>query len=332
MIIGWCSICVFAALINKVCLQVTVEAVIGGSVVLPCSSTEHDLKVQDISVFWRHNGSETIYDLIRGNDSVAEQNPRYKNRAKTFPDEYLRGNFSIKLINLQHTDAGEFSCFIIHSSDSKQETVWLLINESIVEKGSNSTDQANQEPETNAHQWHISDPEYNTFPEGFTKGRFPLILIWWFVCVFAVLINKVSLQVTVEGVIGGSVVLPCSSAEHDLKLQDIDVHWRDKNDKIVYSIIKGEHSVAGQDPQYKDRVETFPSEYLRGNFSIKLSGLTHADAGQYICYITPSDEQETVQLIIKEKEKGEYAGAVSAGTSSHYVYIVLPALFIVLIA
>ncbi|XP_058617563.1 CD276 antigen homolog [Onychostoma macrolepis] len=153
---SWCSICVFAALINKVCLQVTVEAVIGGSVVLPCSSTEHDLKVQDISVLWRHNGSETIYDLIRGNDSVAEQNPRYKNRAKTFPDEYLRGNFSIKLINLQHTDAGEFSCFIIHSSDSKQETVWLLINESTVEKGSNSTDQANQEPETNAHQWHIS--------------------------------------------------------------------------------------------------------------------------------------------------------------------------------
>ncbi|XP_058615546.1 ICOS ligand-like isoform X2 [Onychostoma macrolepis] len=144
---SWCSICVFAALINKVCLQVTVEAVIGGSVVLPCSSTELHLELQDINVLWRHNGSETIYDLIRGNDSVAGQNPRYKNRAKTFPDEYLRGNFSIKLINLQHTDAGQFSCFITHSSDSKQETVWLIINESTVEKASNSTQQANQEPE-----------------------------------------------------------------------------------------------------------------------------------------------------------------------------------------
>ncbi|KAF4097860.1 hypothetical protein G5714_021868 [Onychostoma macrolepis] len=155
MIIGWCFICVFAVLINKVCLQVTVEAVIGGSVVLPCSSTEHDLKLQDIDVFWRHNGSETIYDLIKGNDSVAGQNPQYKNRAKTFPDEYLRGNFSIKLINLQHTDAGEFSCFITHSSDSKQETIRLIINESTVEKASNSTQQANQEPETKAHRWHI---------------------------------------------------------------------------------------------------------------------------------------------------------------------------------
>ncbi len=112
----------------SVCLQVTVEAVIGGSVVLPCSSTEHHLELQDISVLWRHNGSEIIYDLIKGKDSVAEQNPRYKNRAKTFPEEYLSGNFSIKLINLQHTDAGEFICFITHSSDSKQEAVWLIIN------------------------------------------------------------------------------------------------------------------------------------------------------------------------------------------------------------
>ncbi|KAF4097854.1 hypothetical protein G5714_021862 [Onychostoma macrolepis] len=47
-----------------------------------------------------------------------------------------------------------------------------------------------------------------------------------FICVFAVLINKVCLQVTVEAVIGGSVVLPCSSDEHDHTLQDIDLHLR----------------------------------------------------------------------------------------------------------
>ncbi len=109
-----------------------------------------------------------------------------------------------------------------------------------------------------------------------------------------------------KGCYGGSVVLPCSSTEHDLKLQDTDVHWRDKNDTIVYSIIKGEHSLVGQDPQYKNRVETFPDEYLRANFSIKLTAVTHADAGKYICYITnPSDsQQETVQLIIKVFKTG----------------------------
>uniref|UniRef100_A0A9J8CI56 Ig-like domain-containing protein n=1 Tax=Cyprinus carpio carpio TaxID=630221 RepID=A0A9J8CI56_CYPCA len=158
---------------------------------------------------------------------------------------------------------------------------------------------------------------------------FTLIFIFCFICVFAVLINKVCLQVTVEAVIGGSVVLPCSSAQHDLKLQDTDVHWRDKNDKIVYSIIKGKHSVAGRDPRYKNRAETFPDEYLRGNFSLKLINLTHADAGKYICFLTPSNEHETAELIIKEtgntpsdqENQGEDSGANSVGKSGPLLWV-----------
>ncbi|KAL0150675.1 hypothetical protein M9458_053979, partial [Cirrhinus mrigala] len=105
-------------------------------------------------------------------------------------------------------------------------------------------------------------------------------------------------QVTVEAVVGGSVILPCSSAEHDLKPQDINVHWRQNGSIYVYDIIKGKDSVVDQDPRYKIRTKTFPEEYVRRNFSIKLTGLTHADAGTYICHITPSNEQETVLLII----------------------------------
>ncbi|XP_048023981.1 ICOS ligand-like [Megalobrama amblycephala] len=140
---------------------------------------------------------------------------------------------------------------------------------------------------------------------------------------------KVSLQVTVEAVIGGSVVLPCSSTEHDHKLQDIDVHWRDNNDKIVYSIIEGKDSLAEQNPKYKNRAETFPDEYLRGNFSIKLNNLTYTDARKYICYITQSSEQKTVQLLInnstaekvikstEHENHGKDKGANSVETSWH---------------
>ncbi|ROL55442.1 V-set domain-containing T-cell activation inhibitor 1 [Anabarilius grahami] len=103
----------------------TVEADISGSVDLPCSSIEHEHKLQDINVSWRHNGSEIVYDIINGEDSVEQQHPRYKNRTKTFPDEYRRGNFSIKLHNLTHDDAGEFSCFITYSDEL--QTVQLII-------------------------------------------------------------------------------------------------------------------------------------------------------------------------------------------------------------
>ncbi|XP_016109402.1 ICOS ligand-like [Sinocyclocheilus grahami] len=131
-----CFICVFAVLINKVCLQVTVEAVIGGSVVLPCSSTQHDHKLQDIDLSWRHNGSIIVVDIIPHRTSPMTQDPKYKNRTETFPEEYLRGNFSIKLNNLQHTDAGQYICYILHSS--QYQTVELIINDSV------STEQGNQ--------------------------------------------------------------------------------------------------------------------------------------------------------------------------------------------
>ncbi|XP_077082919.1 uncharacterized protein LOC143736170 [Siphateles boraxobius] len=143
MIISWCFICVFAVLINKVFLKKTVEAVIGGSVLLPFSFTQHDLKPQDMDVIWRHNDSETVYDLIKGQVSVLHQNPRYQSRAETFPEEYRSGNFSLKLINLTRTDTGEFSCLLLHSSET--QTVQLIINESTAEKGKNSTEHGNQE-------------------------------------------------------------------------------------------------------------------------------------------------------------------------------------------
>ncbi|CAM4654772.1 unnamed protein product [Leuciscus chuanchicus] len=132
-------ICVFAVLINKVSLQETVEAVIGGSVLLPCSSTEHDLELED--VFWRHNGSKIVCDIIV-NDSSLKQDPEYKNRTETFPEEYERGNFSIKLHNLISADAGEYTCYITHSSE--HPTVKLIIIESTAEKVTISTEQENQ--------------------------------------------------------------------------------------------------------------------------------------------------------------------------------------------
>ncbi|KAL0150707.1 hypothetical protein M9458_054011, partial [Cirrhinus mrigala] len=85
----------------------------GGSVLLPCSSTEQ-LKLQDITVFWRHNDSIMVFDIINGIGLAAEQ---YKNRVEPFQTEYLRGNYSIKLNKLQQSDAGEFSCLISHSDE-----------------------------------------------------------------------------------------------------------------------------------------------------------------------------------------------------------------------
>ncbi|KAI2650246.1 hypothetical protein H4Q32_000191 [Labeo rohita] len=101
---------------NEVSLQETVEGFIGGSAVLPCSSKESLNTTQNIHVRWRINNSQNVYEIIKGKVSVENQDPQYKNRTESFPEEYIRGNFSLKFNNLQHTDAGEYQCYIMEKS------------------------------------------------------------------------------------------------------------------------------------------------------------------------------------------------------------------------
>uniref|UniRef100_A0A672K0E0 Ig-like domain-containing protein n=1 Tax=Sinocyclocheilus grahami TaxID=75366 RepID=A0A672K0E0_SINGR len=125
--------------------------------------------------------------------------------------------------------------------------------------------------------------------------------------VFTVQLSLISVCLQVTGVFGGSVVLPCST-QHDLELQDIVVFWRHNNSKIVHDIIKGNQKET-QDSLYKNRTESFPDEYPRGNFSVKLSNLTHAHAGKYSCHITPSELQNLklldscMKFLIKKARK-----------------------------
>ncbi|KAF4097863.1 hypothetical protein G5714_021871 [Onychostoma macrolepis] len=252
-------------LINKVSLEVTVEAVIGGFVVLPCSSTKHHLKPQDIEVFWRHNDSKIVFDIIKGKHSET-QDPQYKNRVEPFTN--LRRNYSIKLTDLTQADAGKYICYITPSNE--QETVQMIIKESTAETGNKSSDQENQGEDSGADNVGKSGP-----------------LLW-----------------------------------------DINVHWRQNGSKIVYDIVEGKDSIAEQNQRYKNRAETFPEEYEGGNFSLKITSLTHADAGKYNCLITPSDEQKTVELIIKENEREK---TDNEWLSLYWVYIAV-LLIVLLIA
>nr|XP_055073080.1 V-set domain-containing T-cell activation inhibitor 1-like [Misgurnus anguillicaudatus] len=115
MAISYFIICVFALLINKVSLQIV--GVIGRSTILPCFSNESWYKLTDINVRWRHNGSLNVCDITEDKCSEEYQEPDYKNRTEVFPKEFEKGNFSLKLSNLMPTDAGEYHCFIIHSSE-----------------------------------------------------------------------------------------------------------------------------------------------------------------------------------------------------------------------
>ncbi|XP_052446879.1 CD276 antigen homolog isoform X1 [Carassius gibelio] len=161
---------------------------------------------------------------------------------------------------------------------------------------------------------------------------------WWlfYFLPLCLLTSEVSLQepVSVEGFIGGSAVLPCSTEEPPDTVQDIDeVRWIQKaKGQNVYLIINGQVSVEEQDPEYKNRVEIFPEEYLRGNFSIKLNNLQHTDAGVYWCYIFMKEQVlKSVELSIKERSERQIP---SEGTKPRpeMTVMIISALFIGIIS
>ncbi|XP_050956940.1 CD276 antigen homolog [Labeo rohita] len=104
----WCCI-VLLSLLSEVSLQVSVVGFIGDSAVLPCFSKERPLK--EITVYWRYNDDLNVYDIIDGQGSVEDQHSAYKGRAEMFSDDFEKGNFSLKLSDLQHNDTGKYICY-----------------------------------------------------------------------------------------------------------------------------------------------------------------------------------------------------------------------------
>uniref|UniRef100_A0A672PNB4 Si:dkey-222p3.1 n=1 Tax=Sinocyclocheilus grahami TaxID=75366 RepID=A0A672PNB4_SINGR len=96
------------------------------------------------------------------------------------------------------------------------------------------------------------------------------------------LIFSASAQEVVQGFIGGSAVLPCHPGNRTLK--NITAHWRYEDRKSVYDILNDQGMTKEQDPEYKGRTETFPAEYSKVNFTLKLGNLQKSDEGSY-CFL-----------------------------------------------
>ncbi|MCI4380985.1 hypothetical protein PGIGA_G00246280 [Pangasianodon gigas] len=91
------------------------------------------------------------------------------------------------------------------------------------------------------------------------------------------------------------MILACSASRYEQ-----DVFWRHENTKSVYDIIEGKEDCHEQDQEFRGRVEGFPSEFTKGNYSIKLSDVKPTDRGIYTCQI-PDSSPLHVELKIKER-------------------------------
>ncbi|XP_065115965.1 myelin-oligodendrocyte glycoprotein [Paramisgurnus dabryanus] len=109
------------------------------------------------------------------------------------------------------------------------------------------------------------------------------------ICFIVLFIIKASLQETVQGFVGSSALLPCRSS------QVLTVHWRYNDIKNVYDIQNGKESTKEQDFHYSGRTQMFPKEFIKGNFTLKLTNLKQSDEGAYCCFIPDSPDPKNVQ-------------------------------------
>ncbi|XP_037390555.1 CD276 antigen-like isoform X2 [Pygocentrus nattereri] len=118
-----CLPLVFLLLIQKVSLQ-DVQAFVGDTVILPCSNS-HEALLGKVSVFWRFGDNITMYDITDSSVNFDEQATSYKNRVDSFPAEWTKGNFSIKLRDVRKSDGGTYTCFLpnVNAKNKVQLTV-----------------------------------------------------------------------------------------------------------------------------------------------------------------------------------------------------------------
>lgn len=146
------------------------------------------------------------------------------------------------------------------------------------------------------------------------------------VCFCILLLNEASMQDIVQGFVGDFALLPCHPETGQVKVHT--AHWRYNDNKNVYDILKGQGTTKEQDAEYKGRTETFPAEYSKGNFSLRLGNLQKSDEGSYCCFIPEFDHNKCMDLQVTEKpreiqEKQDSDGGVES-TAERIVSLLIP--------
>ncbi|XP_067357324.1 CD276 antigen homolog isoform X2 [Channa argus] len=106
-------------------------------------------------------------------------------------------------------------------------------------------------------------------------------------------LTAVSCQDQVTCYKGDDVLLPCMSTGADLA-----VFWTDKNDDNVLTINQSKPDYSSQHEKFKGRVESFPDQYKKGNFSILLKKVQQSDSGSYYCFVPKVKFEQRVQLTV----------------------------------
>ncbi|XP_025051157.1 putative selection and upkeep of intraepithelial T-cells protein 1 homolog isoform X11 [Alligator sinensis] len=89
-----------------------VTAVVGQDIILSCHLSPR-MSAENMEVRWFQNNFETYVHLYRdGRDYYEQQMPKYQKRTELLKDGIMDGNISLKILNIERADEGQYNCFV----------------------------------------------------------------------------------------------------------------------------------------------------------------------------------------------------------------------------
>ncbi|CAM4655484.1 unnamed protein product [Caretta caretta] len=89
-----------------------VTAIVGKDIVLPCHLSPR-MSAANMEVRWFHSEFLTVVHLYRdGKDQYEGQVPEYRGRTELLKAGLTDGNVPLRLLNIRHSDEGQYICFV----------------------------------------------------------------------------------------------------------------------------------------------------------------------------------------------------------------------------
>ncbi|KAK2857236.1 hypothetical protein Q5P01_005971 [Channa striata] len=319
--------------LTAVSCQKVIKCFTGEDVLLPCVYKGRDPPPETLSVFWRDTDNNPVLDIKNNKPHYSSQHQKFRGRVESFPDLYKDGNFSIILKKVQQSDNGTYECHVPAVDVEQRLTLSVLKNVTTLRSVQFSVLPAGPDNELDLGPVSSflfsnsvtlgSDAELVSHPAPHRKSQSDRLK---FVIHITTTVSAVSCQADVTGFIGDDVLLPCTCTQVNSA-----VFWRDKNDSHILNIIQNKPDTLSQDQKFKGRVESFPDQYVNGNFSILLKKVQQTDSGPYYCLVPEVDCEQRVQLIVSG-ERAAAATTPAPGSSAHSPAVSLNFLRLLLLA
>ncbi|XP_042200710.1 butyrophilin subfamily 1 member A1-like [Callorhinchus milii] len=104
-----------------------VPAIAGSDVVLDCKCST-DLPREGMEVRWfRTRFGSPVHLYSEGRDQTAEQDTAYRDRTQLFVEEFINGNMSLRLEDVQVADNGIYTCFINYEGWYEEAKIQLQV-------------------------------------------------------------------------------------------------------------------------------------------------------------------------------------------------------------